>query len=78
MAIFAVLGYRMVIGNLPQSLLEAANELKGRAPYELGECYANIIIDKNGKLNIKDVIEEVKNLSVLHAIREIIRYEPKG
>ena len=77
-AIFAVLGYRMVIGNLPQSLLEAANELKGRAPYELGECYANIIIDKNEKLNIKDVIEEVKNLSVLHAIREIIRYEPKG
>ena len=78
MAIFAVLGYRMVIENLPQSLLEAANELKRRAPYELGECYANIIIDKNEKLDIKDVIEEIKNLSVLHAIREIIRYDPKG
>jgi hypothetical protein len=77
-AIFTVLGYRMVIGNLPQSLLEAANELKGRAPYELGECYANIIIDRNENLDIKDVIEEVKNLSVLHAIREIILYEPKG
>jgi hypothetical protein len=76
-AIFAVLGYRMVVRNLPQSLLEAANELKGRAPYELGECYANIIIDRNENLDIKDVIEEVKNLSVLHAIREIILYEPK-
>jgi hypothetical protein len=77
-AIFAVLGYRMVIGNLPQSLLEAANELKGRAPYELGECYANIIIDRNKNLNIKDVVEEVKKLSALGAIKEIICYDPKG
>jgi len=77
-AIFAVLGYRMVVGNLPQSLLEAANELRGGAPYELGECYANIIIDRNKNLNIKDAVEEVKKLSALDAIKEIIRYEPKG
>ncbi|MFP3167302.1 MAG: hypothetical protein RXQ68_02665 [Candidatus Nanopusillus sp.] len=46
-------------------------------PYGLGECYANIIIDKNKKtsyLNIKDVIEEVKNLSKLDAITKIIIY----
>ncbi len=74
---FALLGYRMVIEDLPQNLLKYANELKIGAPDELGECYANIIIDRNKNLNIKDVVEEVKKLTPLHAIKEIILYEPK-
>ena len=74
---FAFLGYFMVIGDLPQNLPNAINELRGGAPYELGGCYANIIIDRNKNLNIKDVVEEVKKLTPLPAIREIILYEPK-
>jgi len=75
---FALLGYRMVIEGSLQSLLKnVVNELKIGAPDELGECYANIIIDRNKNLNIKDVVEEVKKLTPLHAIREIILYEPK-
>jgi len=76
--ILALLGYHMVIEDLPESSLKyAANALK-EAPYELGECYANIIIDRNKNLNIKDAVEEIKKLSALGAIKEIIRYEPKG
>ena len=60
-----------------RNLPNAINELRGGAPYELGGCYANIIIDRNKNLNIKDVVEEVKKLTPLHAIREIILYEPK-
>jgi len=47
------------------------------APYNLGQCYANIIIDRNRKtayLNIKDVIEEVKNLSISDALTKIAYY----
>jgi hypothetical protein len=40
----------------------------------LGGCYANIIIDRNKNLNIKDVVEEVKNLSPLNVINKIIYY----
>ena len=75
---FALLGYRMVIeGSLQSPLKNVVNELKIGASDELGECYANIIIDRNKNLNIKDVVEEVKKLTPLHAIREIILYEPK-
>ena len=76
---FALLGYHIVIGDLPESKLKYVVGVLKEAPYELGECYANIIIDRNRNknLNIKNVVEEVKNLSPLDAIKEIIRYEPK-
>ena len=70
----AMLGYHTAIEDLPESTLKyAANVLK-EAPYELGLCYANIIIDGNKNLNIKDVVEEVKNLSPLNVINKIILY----
>jgi hypothetical protein len=46
--------------------------------YELGRCYGNIIIHKNKQLtniNIKDIIEEIKNLSEKYAIDAIKNYE---
>ena len=57
---FALFGYRMVIGDLPESSLKYIVNVLKRAPYELGEGYANVIIDRNKNLNIKDVVEEVK------------------
>jgi len=74
---FALLGYHIVIGDLPESTLKYIVNVLKEAPYGLGGCYANIIIDRNKNLNIKDVVEEVKNLSTLDAMKEIIHYEPK-
>jgi len=74
---FALLGYHIVIGDLLESKLKYVVSILREAPYELGECHANIIIDRNKNLNIKDTVEEVKKLSPLDAIKEIIRYEPK-
>jgi len=73
----APLGYYMVIRGLPESKLKYVVSVLKEAPYELGECYANIIVDRDKNLDIKDIIEEVKKLSALDAIKEIIRYEPK-
>jgi len=73
----ALLGYHIVIGDLPESKLKYVVSVLKEAPYELGECCANIIIDRNKNLNIKDVAEEVKKLSVLDTIKEIIHYEPR-
>ena len=73
----AMLGYHTAMEDLPESKLKYAVNVFKRAPYELGICYANIIIDRSKNLNIKDVIEEVKKLSPLNAIEKIILYEPK-
>jgi hypothetical protein len=46
--------------------------------YELGSCYGNIIIHKNKQLtniNIKNIIEEIKNLSKKDVIDTIKNYE---
>jgi hypothetical protein len=46
--------------------------------YELGSCYGNIIIHKNKQMtdiNIKDIIEEIKNLSEKDVIDTIKNYE---
>jgi hypothetical protein len=44
--------------------------------YELGRCYGNIIIHKNKQsINIKDIIEEIKNLSEKDVIDTIKNYE---
>ena len=74
----AEFGYHTAIEDLPESTIKYVINVLKRSPYELGYCYANIIIDRNKNLNIKDVVEEVKKLSPLDAIKEIIRYEPKG
>jgi len=74
----AEFGYHTAIEDLPESTIKYIINVLKRSPYELGYCYANIIIDRNKNLNIKDVVEEVKKLSPLDAIKEIIRYEPKG
>jgi len=70
----AMLGYHTAIGDFQEDLLKYVVNVLKRAPYELGECYANIIIDRNKNLNIKDVVEEVKNLSPLNVINKIIFY----
>jgi hypothetical protein len=72
--------YLKDIGNIPKDLLEDYLYISKITPNILGECYANIIIDRNKKtsyLNIKDVIEEVKNLSISDAKTKIISYRPK-
>jgi hypothetical protein len=64
-------------GNFPISLLKDYFNVLRIAPYDLGQCYANIIIDRNKKtsyLNIKDVIEEVKNLSISDTLTKIAYY----
>jgi len=46
--------------------------------YELGRCYGNIIIHKNKQstnINIKDIIEEIKNLSKKDVIDTIRNYK---
>jgi hypothetical protein len=65
--------------NFSKNLLKYAAEILKRAPYDLGYCYGNIIIDrkKTPYLNIKDVVEEVKNLSILDAITKIENYRIK-
>jgi len=71
------MGYLMVMGNFPKSLPKEYVNVFRRAPYNLGHCYANIIIDRNKKsscLNIKDVVEEAKNLSILDALIKIRYY----
>jgi hypothetical protein len=70
----AMLGYHTAIGDFQEDLLKYVVNVLKRAPYELGECYANIIIDRNKNLNIKDIVEEVKNLSPLNVINKIIFY----
>ncbi|PVU70567.1 hypothetical protein DDW05_02665 [Candidatus Nanobsidianus stetteri] len=71
------MNYFTVRGNLPKKLLkDYINELR-RASYDLGYCYASIIIDNNKEsscLNIKDVIKEVRNLSTLDAVTKITYY----
>jgi len=45
--------------------------------YELGKCYGNVIIHKNKQstnINIKDIIEEIKNLSQRDIINTIKNY----
>ena len=58
-------------GDLPKSLLKDFVNVLKRAHYDLGYCYANIIIDRNKNLNIKDVVEEVKKLSTSDALIKI-------
>jgi hypothetical protein len=61
--------------NFPKSLLKDYVNVFRRVHYNLGYCYANIIIDdRNKNLNIKDVVEEVKNLSTFNALIEITYY----
>jgi len=70
-------GHLMITGNFLKGLPEEYVNVFRRAPYNLGECYASIIINRNKKssyLNIKDIIEEVKSLSVLDALIEISYY----
>jgi hypothetical protein len=72
-------GYLIATGNFLESLPEEYVNVFRRAPYNLGECYASIIIDRNKNkkspcLNIKDIIEEVKNLSILDALIKISDY----
>jgi hypothetical protein len=70
----AKFGYHIAIEDLPESTIKYVTNVLKRAPYELGLCYANIIIDRNKNLNIKDVVEEVKKLSPLNVIDKIILY----
>jgi hypothetical protein len=63
--------------NFPKSSPEKYVNVFRRAPYNLGECYANIIIDRNKEspcINIRDVVEEVKSLSISDALKRIIYY----
>jgi len=64
---------RNFLKRLPEDLFNVL----GIVSYDLGECYANIIIDRNKNLNIKDVVEEVKNLSTLDALNKIAYYKLK-
>jgi hypothetical protein len=68
---FALLGYHIVIEDLPESKLKYVVNVLKEAPYELEECYANIIIDRNKNLSIKYVVEEAKNISSLDAIKKL-------
>jgi hypothetical protein len=73
----STMGHFAVVGNLPKRLLEDYINAFRRASYDLGYCYANIIIDRNkesSSLNIKDVIKEVRNLSTLDAVTKILYY----
>jgi len=67
----AITDYYAFMGNLPKSLLKDFVNVLKRASYDLGYCYASIIIDRNKNLNIKDVVEEVKKLSTSDAIIKI-------
>ncbi len=53
-------------------------ENKKLSVYDLGGCYGNIIIHKNKQatnINIKNIIEEIKNLSEKDVINTIKNYE---
>jgi hypothetical protein len=67
----AITDYYAFMGDLPKSLLKDFINVLKRASYDLGYCYASIIIDRNKNLNIKDIVEEVKKLSTLDALIKI-------
>jgi len=69
--------YKIIKENIKQCKEYIEKEKKPDS-YELGRCHANIIIDKNkqsSKVNIKDIIEEVKYLSKEDIINEIKSYK---
>jgi len=69
--------YKIIKENIKQCKEYIEKEEKPNL-YELGRCHANIIIDKNkqsSKVNIKDIIEEVKYLSKEDIINEIKSYK---
>jgi len=73
----ATMDYFAAMGNFPKRLLKDYINALRRASYDLGYCYASIIIDRNKEslcLNIKDVIKEVRNLSTLDAVTKIAYY----
>jgi hypothetical protein len=68
--------YRIIKENIKQCKEYIEKEEKLNL-YELGRCHANIIIDKDKqspRLNIKDIIEDVKYLSEEDIINEIKDY----
>jgi len=71
--------YKIIEGNIRtcKDYVENENLLNIEEDYDLGRCYANIIIDKNkrsSKVNIKDLIEEIKYLSENDVINIIKSY----
>ncbi|MFP3289617.1 MAG: hypothetical protein RXN31_00145 [Candidatus Nanopusillus acidilobi] len=71
--------YKIIEGNIRtcKNYVENKNPLNIEDGYDLGRCYANIIIDKNkwsSKINIKDLIEEIKYLSEKDVINIIKSY----
>jgi len=71
--------YKIIEGNIRtcKDYVENKNLLNIEEDYDLGRCYANIIIDKNkrsSKVNIKDLIEEIKYLSENDVINIIKSY----
>ncbi|MCG2882746.1 MAG: hypothetical protein L7G81_00335 [Candidatus Nanopusillus sp.] len=71
--------YKIIEGNIRtcKDYVEDKNPLNIEEDYDLGRCYANIIIDKNkwsSKINIKDLIEEIKYLSEKDVINIIKSY----
>jgi len=69
--------YKIIKENIKQCKEYIEKEEKPNL-YELGRCHANIIIHENkqsSKVNIKDIIEEVKYLSEEDIINEIKSYK---
>jgi hypothetical protein len=71
--------YKIIEGNIRtcKDYVKNENPLNTEEDYDLGRCYANIIIDKNkwsSKINIKDLIEEIKYLSEKDVINIIKSY----
>jgi len=71
--------YKIIEGNIItcKDYVENKNLLNIEEDYDLGRCYACIIIDKNkwsSKINIKDLIEEIKYLSEKDVINIIKSY----
>jgi len=71
--------YKIIEGNIRtcKDYVENENLPNIKEDYDLGRCYANIIIDKNkrsSKVNIKDLIEEIKYLSEKDVINIIKSY----
>ncbi|MFP3256279.1 MAG: hypothetical protein RXO36_00480 [Candidatus Nanopusillus acidilobi] len=71
--------YKIIEGNIRtcKDYFKNENLLNIEEDYDLGRCYANIIIDKNkrsSKVNIKDLIEEIKYLSEKDVINIIKSY----
>jgi hypothetical protein len=70
--------YKIIEGNIRicKDYVKNENPLNIEEDYDLGRCYANIIIDKNkrsSKINIKDLIEEIKYLSDEKNVINIIK-----